>query len=104
MNHAVLCVTWRARPSWCELTSFLDDISSQNAGSHLSRPSGESSKIVPTFTVNCLRQVLQRQMIPRVLLLIVQTSVPPQSARGQVTFPSGQRTSASALRQTSVSE
>src|SRR5881394_1645217 len=32
------------------------------AGSHLSRPSGESSKIVPTLTENCLRHERHFQM------------------------------------------
>src|SRR5438552_12997283 len=53
MNHADFCVIPSARPSSCELMPFLELAASQTAGSHLSRPSGESSKIVPTLTLYC---------------------------------------------------
>ena len=35
------------------LTPFLQLVNIQNAIIHLSRPMGESSKIVPTLNVNC---------------------------------------------------
>ena len=41
---------------------FLQLTTIQRAGSHLSRPSGESSKIVPTLTENCFLQPLHFQM------------------------------------------
>src|ERR1035437_5426582 len=60
MNHADFCVIPRSRASWCELRPFLPAEYSQIAGSHLERGIGESSKIVPFLTENCLRQSLQR--------------------------------------------
>ena len=52
MNHAVFCVTPIARPiSWL-LTPFLQLVIIQTVGNHLSKPSGESSKIVPVFSEN----------------------------------------------------
>ena len=51
MNHARLLRDPSARPSSCELIPFLEFATSQIAGSHLSSPSGESSKIVPTLTL-----------------------------------------------------
>jgi hypothetical protein len=44
--------------SWL-LTPFFASVMIHIATSHLSRPSGLSSKIVPTLTENCLRQPLQ---------------------------------------------
>ena len=41
---------------------FLQLTSIQNAVIHLSRPIGESSKIVLTLSVNCLLQPRQSQM------------------------------------------
>src|SRR5437879_13491231 len=55
MNHAVFWVTFSALPTSYELTLFLQFASSHIAVSHLSRPIAESSKIVPTLTLNCLR-------------------------------------------------
>ena len=54
MNHAVFCVTPMARAiSWL-LMPFLALAISQTVGSHLSKPRGESSKIVPVLRVNFL--------------------------------------------------
>jgi hypothetical protein len=51
MNHADFWVMPSARASsWLEIP-FLLLAMSQTAGSHLSSPSGESSKIVPTLTL-----------------------------------------------------
>src|SRR5829696_5026929 len=68
------------------------------AGSHLSRPIGESSKIVPSFTENCLPHPLHFQMrrVDRKEFL-------SELQRGQVT-PSGQRRLARNDRLTSGSE
>src|SRR4051794_9646613 len=67
---------------------FLAFASSQNATAHLSRPIGESSMIVPTFTLNwrrgCLPLHSQRRYLARNF-----TSVAPHV--GQCTTPSGQR-------------
>src|SRR5690349_11980108 len=57
----------------------------QIAESHLSRPIGESSMIVPSFTLKCFLQPLQIQMRR---VLTNECSV--DSQRGQV-IPSGQR-------------
>jgi hypothetical protein len=43
MNHAVFCVTRSERASSCDDTPFLEFANIHTAGSHLSRPSGESS-------------------------------------------------------------
>ena len=48
---------------------------------------GESSKIVPTRTLNCFLHSLQRQIFR---LLIAWTEADPQPIRGQAT-PFGQR-------------
>src|ERR1039457_5775112 len=47
MNHAVFWVTPRSRADSQELIPFLQFTTSHRAASHLSRPRGESSKIVP---------------------------------------------------------
>ncbi len=52
MNHAVFCVTPSARPSSCDDTPFRFAVSSHKAGSHLSKPMGDDSKMVPTLTEN----------------------------------------------------
>src|SRR5581483_4236415 len=65
MNHAVFCVTPSARASSCELVPFLVFASSQKAGSHLVNGIGESSKIVPTLTLNCRLHSLQRHSARR---------------------------------------
>src|SRR5213082_2324233 len=62
MNHAVFCVTPMARWTSYELMPFLALASSHSVGSHLSKPSGESSKIVPTFIENCLRDARHFQI------------------------------------------
>lgn len=61
MNQADFWVIPSALPSSCEEMPFLELAASQTAGSHLSRPSGESSKIVPTLTLNCFLQLLHFQ-------------------------------------------
>ena len=76
---------------------FLQLTTIQRAGSHLSRPSGESSKIVPTLTENCFLQPrhFQRRRVDR--------NIGSGAAqRGQVT-PLGQRSFATKARQTSAS-
>src|SRR5437016_2897272 len=88
MNHADFCVIPRARPSSCDEMPFLELAVSHTAGSHLSNPSGESSKIVPSLTENCFLQLLHFQS-RRVLMY--ECSLPSQ--RGQ-TGPSGHRSSA----------
>src|SRR6266478_4548361 len=65
---------------------FLAFTMSQTAIIHLSMPSAESSKIVPTLTVNCFLHPLQNHMRR---VEIKECSVEPQ--RGQVTLPVGQR-------------
>src|SRR5580692_5155631 len=56
MNQAVFWVTPKARPTSQELMPFLAFTIIQKAGSHLSRPRGLSSKMVPTLTENCFLQ------------------------------------------------
>src|ERR1017187_4074943 len=53
MNHADFCVIPMARWTSYELMPFLQFTICHIAASHLSRPSGESSKMVPVFDVNC---------------------------------------------------
>jgi len=96
MNHADFCVIPSARASSCELIPFLLLATSQTAGSHLSKPSPESSKIVPTLTENWRLHALHFQM--RRVVRYECFSVDPQ--RGQ-TGPSGQRRSATNWTQTS---
>src|SRR6266567_8752965 len=55
MNQAVFCVTPIARWTSYDDTPFLQFTTCHIAMSHLSRPSGESSKIVPVFDVNWRR-------------------------------------------------
>ena len=57
-NHADFWVIPSDRPSSWELIPFLELATSHTAGSHLSRPSGESSKIVPSFTLYCFSHAL----------------------------------------------
>src|SRR5665213_420668 len=99
MNHAVFCVTPSARPSSCEDTEFLELASSHTAGTHLSQPRGESSKIVPTLSENCCLQPLHFH-IRRVEMN--DGSLAPQ--RGHATFPSGQRIEATKSKARSWSE
>jgi len=56
MNQAVFCVTPSARASSHELIPFFALAMHQTATNHLSRPSGESSKMVPTLKLNCFLQ------------------------------------------------
>src|SRR5207245_6531054 len=53
MNHAVFCVSPSEWPISYELMPFLALAMSQIAANHLSSPSGESSKMVPTLDENC---------------------------------------------------
>src|SRR5881394_1979126 len=98
MNQDDFCVMPSARASSWELIPFFELATSQMAGSHLSRPSGESSKIVPSLTLNCFLQDLHFQ-IRRVVRN--ECSVPPQCGH---TGPSGQRRSATKFVATSTSE
>src|SRR6266850_8107128 len=61
MNHALFCVTPRARDNSHELIPFLALTISQTAGNHFSKPIGESSKMVPTLAVNCFLHSWQFQ-------------------------------------------
>lgn len=58
MCHAFFCVTLIARANSHELMPFFALAMHHTATNHLSRPSGLSSKIVPTFVENCLRHSL----------------------------------------------
>ncbi len=58
MNHADFCVMPMERAISQELIPFLAFTNSQSAASHLSRPSGESSKMVPVFSVNLALECL----------------------------------------------
>src|SRR5215217_6289352 len=64
---------------------FLALTISQIAESHLSRPIGESSMIVPSFTLKCFLQPLQIQM-----RRVFTNECLSDSQRGHV-IPSGQR-------------
>src|SRR5580693_3145651 len=86
MNQAVFWVTPKARASSQELMPFLAFTIIQKAGSHLSRPSALSSKIVPIFTENCFlqsRHFHNRRVARKVAFSDLQ--------QGQTTLPSGQR-------------
>src|SRR5438445_5038983 len=85
MNQADFWVVPSARPSSCELIPFFEFAMSQTAGSHLSSPSAESSKIVPTLTENCFLHALHFQ---RRRVVMNECSVPPHFGH---TGPSGQR-------------
>src|SRR5579862_3130021 len=86
MNHAVFCVTPNALPSSQELIPFFALTIIQNAGSHLSIPRGDSSNIVPTFTLNCF---LQPRHLNRFCFARYSTFSEPHFA--QAGFPLGQR-------------
>src|SRR5580658_2214333 len=100
MCQAVFCVTPRERASSHELTPFFALTIIQKAGSHLSNFKGESSKIVPTFTVNCFLQLLQ--LLTKRLPENVPTLSEPQC--GQITLPPGHRISIKKLWQFVKSE
>src|SRR5439155_4520225 len=97
MNQPVFWVTPSARANSYELIPFLLLASIHSAGSHLSKPMGLSSKIVPSFTENCrphsrhfqMRRVLRKPW-----------SLPSQA--GQVT-PFGQRRDARKVSAVSLS-
>src|ERR1700726_3578402 len=97
INHADFWVIPRSRASWCELRPFLPAEYSQIAGSHLESEIGESSKIVPFLTENCLRQSLHRHS-DRVAMC--PTFSAPQ--KGQIT-PFAQRSPARKSRHTASS-
>src|SRR5262249_5616721 len=86
MNQAVFWVTPKARPSSQELIPFLAFTIIQKAGSHLSKPSALSSKIVPAFTENCFAQSrhLKIRRVDRNEAFL-------DWQLGQVALPSGQR-------------
>src|ERR1035437_5760566 len=86
MNQADFWVILRVRAISALLTPFLQLTTIQKAGIHLSIPSGESSKMVPTFTLNCFLHPLNHH-ISRVR--IKEYSSPPH--RRQVIFFPGQR-------------
>src|SRR6185437_892638 len=74
---------------------FLAFTKSQIAGSHLSRPMGESSKIVPSFTLNCFPHPLHFQM-----RRVERNECSADSQRGQ-TGPLGQRSATTKSSETS---
>src|ERR1017187_6668385 len=86
INHADFWVILSVRAISALLTPFLQLTTIQKAVIHLSSEIGESSKIVPTLTLNCRLQPLQNH-IRRVLRK--ECSVPLQ--RGHLITPSGQR-------------
>src|SRR5438552_905122 len=98
MNHALFCVTLIARAISYELTPFLQFTIIHSAASHLSRPMGESSKMVPTLTENCFLQLRHFQ-----IRRVERNEVSPLSQRTQRT-PSGQRSVTRNDRQMSRSE
>ena len=75
----------RARAISQELTPFLQLQIIQNPHIHLSRPRGESSKIVPTLSVNCFLQPLQNHM--RRVLINECSSDPQRGARNYTIWP-----------------
>src|SRR6266851_4523625 len=77
---------------------FLLLASIQRAGSHLSKPMGESSKIVPSFTENCRPQSRHFQM-----RRVLRKPGSLASHAGQVT-PLGQRSAARKVSAVSLSE
>src|SRR5437879_13762719 len=87
MTHADVFVIFRPRLISQELTPFLQLTTIHIAVSHLSNPSGESSKIVPVLSVNCGAACFSRQC-QRLYFSRNSTFLLPQ--RGQVTS-SGQR-------------
>src|SRR6266700_4091695 len=87
MNHAVFCVTPRSLANSQDDVPFFVLCRIHMAGSHLSKPIGESSKTVPFFTENCRLQSRQRHVFRPVMRA---TSIEPQSRRGQHA-PCGQR-------------
>src|SRR6266536_3255822 len=89
MNHPVFLVTPSERASSQELIPFLALTIIQVAGSHLSSPRGLSSKIVPTFTLNCFLQPLQFQ----IRRAFIRSPTFLELQRGQRT-PRGQRIAA----------
>lgn len=99
MNQAAFWLTPRSRDSSYELIPFLQPHSIQIAGSHLSRPMGESSMIVPDLAENCFLQALHFQSW-RVLM----NEFSFDSQRGQVGLPSGQRKRARYSSALSLSE
>ena len=101
MNQAVRWVTLSARPSSWEEMEFLLLAINQTAGSHLSQPRGESSKIVPTLALNCLRHFgfLHFQM-----RRVARNPVSRERQRGHTGTPSGHLRLATKARATSGSE
>src|SRR5579875_1093923 len=87
MNHADFCVTFSERWISQLLIPFLQLQTIHSAASHLSNPIGESSKIVPVLSVNCLASCFPRHS-QRLYFSRNNTSLLPQ--RGHST-PSGQR-------------
>src|ERR1700674_3199532 len=82
----------RCRATSQLLTPFLQLVTSQAANIHLSIPSGLSSKMLPTLTVNCFWHPLQNQ-----IFLVEMKECSFDSQRGQV-IPLGQRSATAALK------
>src|SRR5258707_116969 len=61
MNHADFWVIFNARLISQDETPFLQLTTIHIAVNHLSKPSGESSKIVPVLSVNCGALCFSRQ-------------------------------------------
>src|SRR5208283_2744145 len=98
MNQAVFWVTPKARASSHELMPFLAFTIIQKAGSHLSKPSALSSKIVPTLAENCFLQSRHFHS-----LRVARNAVLDLWQQGQTTLPSGQRTDAMKFNAVSAS-
>src|SRR5713101_1769052 len=90
INQADFCVIPRWRATSQLLTPFLQLHTSQVANIHLSIPSGLSSKMLPTLTVNCFLHPWQNQILR---VEMNESSIDPQ--RGQV-IPLGQRNATAA--------
>src|SRR5208337_4497409 len=98
MNQAVFWVTPKARANSHELIPFLAFTIIQKAGSHLSKPSALSSKIVPALTENCLPQSRHFQ-----ILRVARSPALDFWQQGQTALPSGQRTEAIKFKAVSAS-
>src|ERR1017187_1448249 len=91
MNQADFWVIPRWRAISQLLTPFLQFETSQVANIHLSIPSGLSSKMLPSLTVNCFLQPLQNQ-----IFRVEMKECSLDSQRGQV-MPFGQRSATAAV-------
>src|SRR5471032_891688 len=98
INQAVFCVTPKARDNSQELIPFLAFTIIQKAGSHLSKPSALSSKIVPALAENCFWQSRHFHN-----LRVARNAELVEAHLGQHALPSGQRTDAMKFKARSAS-